>query len=584
MNTFDWVVLILTQLLIVGYGLWKSRGGGRNMKGYLLGNNEMKWFTIGLSIMATQASAITFLSAPGLGYDEGMQFVQFYFGLPLAMVVISAVIVPIYRRLSVYTAYEYLEKRFDLRTRALAAFLFLLQRGLAAGFTIFATSLILSTLLGWNIYWTNFFTGLVVIVYTVTGGTKAVSQTQKIQMGIILIGMVIAGYMVVSKLPVGVSFGDAVNLAGKMGKLNVVDFDVNLTTKYNFWSGIIGGFFLALSYFGTDQSQVQRYLGGQSTAQSRLGLLFNGMIKIPMQFAILFVGAMLFVFYMFNAPPISFKQNLVESTRESGYQEEFIKLEKDYEKVSLEKKAHALKAVDARHKKDLVKEKQAIVDLRAAEKRAKAIKAEAKKIMKKADATADTSDTNYVFIGYVMKYLPIGLVGLLISVIISASMSSTASELNALASTTVIDVYKRMIKSNGTDQHYLRMSKILTVAWGLYAIVLSMFANRLGALIEAVNLIGSLVYGTILGIFLVAFFLKKVGAKEVFWAAIFSELLVIYCHTSKYINDFFAQQGINVSRVFPRFEIPFLWYNVIGCLPLIFVAWVLHDTKVFRRK
>ncbi len=583
MNTFDWVVLILTQLLIVGYGLWKSRGGGRNMKGYLLGNNEMKWFTIGLSIMATQASAITFLSAPGLGYDEGMQFVQFYFGLPLAMVVISAVIVPIYRRLSVYTAYEYLEKRFDLRTRALAAFLFLLQRGLAAGFTIFAPSLILSTLLGWNIYWTNFFTGLVVIVYTVTGGTKAVSQTQKIQMGIILIGMVIAGYMVVSKLPIGVSFGDAVNLAGKMGKLNVVDFDVNLTTKYNFWSGIIGGFFLALSYFGTDQSQVQRYLGGQSTAQSRLGLLFNGMIKIPMQFAILFVGAMLFVFYMFNAPPISFKQNLVESTRESGYQEEFIKLEKDYEKVSLEKKAHALKAVDARHKKDLVKEKQAIVDLRAAEKRAKAIKTEAKKIMEKVDATAETSDINYVFISYVMNYLPIGLVGLLISVIISASMSSTASELNALASTTVIDVYKRMINPNGTDQQYLRMSKILTVAWGLYAIVLSMFANRLGALIEAVNLIGSLVYGTILGIFLVAFFFKKVGAKEVFWAAVLSELQVIYIHTSKHIKDFLADQGINTTWLFAEIDIPYLWYNVIGCIPVITVSWILYKLKVFRK-
>jgi len=583
MNTFDWVVLILTQLLIVGYGLWKSRGGGRNMKGYLLGNNEMKWFTIGLSIMATQASAITFLSAPGLGYDDGMRFVQFYFGLPLAMVVISAVIVPIYRRLSVFTAYEYLEKRFDLRTRALAAFLFLLQRGLAAGFTIFAPSLILSTLLGWNIYWTNFFTGLVVIIYTVTGGTKAVSQTQKIQMGVILVGMVIAGYMVVSKLPTAVSFGDAVSLAGKMGKLNVVDFKIDLTTKYNFWSGIIGGFFLALSYFGTDQSQVQRYLGGQSTAQSRLGLLFNGMIKIPMQFAILFVGAMLFVFYMFNAPPISFKKNLVENTRKSAYQQEFKKLEKDYEKVSLEKKAHALRMVDARHNKDATKEKEAIKNLHAAEKKAKAIKAQANEVMLKADATADTNDTNYIFIGYVMKYLPIGLVGLLVSVIISASMSSTASELNALASTTVIDVYKRMIKPNGTDQHYLYMSKVLTVGWGLYAIVLSMFANRLGALIEAVNLIGSLVYGTILGIFLVAFFLKKVGAKEAFWAGIFAELLVIYCHTSKYINAFFAEQGVDVRWIFPEIQIPFLWYNVIGCLPLIFVAWLLHKTKVFRR-
>lgn len=582
MGTLDWVVLILTQLLIVGYGLWKSQGS-KNMQGYLLGNREMKWFTIGLSIMATQASAITFLSAPGLGYDDGMRFVQFYFGLPLAMVVISAVIVPIYRRLKVYTAYEYLEKRFDLRTRAFAAFLFLLQRGLAAGFTIFAPSLILSALLGWNIYWTNFFTGLVVIIYTVSGGTKAVSQTQKIQMAIILLGMVIAGYKVVAGLPEAVSFNDALHLAGKMGKLNVVDFEVDLTTKYNFWSGIIGGFFLALSYFGTDQSQVQRYLGGQSVAQSRLGLLFNGMIKIPMQFAILFIGAMMFVFYMFQAPPISFKRNLVENTRKSEYKQEFKELEKAYDKASAEKKAYAFAMLKARKEKNATAEKVAVEGLRTTEKKAKEIKKQANEVMVKADATADTRDINYVFISYVMKYLPLGLIGLLVSVIISASMSSTASELNALASTTVIDIYKRMIKPEASDAHYLRMSKLLTIGWGLYAIVLSMFANRLGALIEAVNLIGSLVYGTILGIFLVAFFLKKVGSKEVFFAAVFAELLVIYCHTSQYIHAFFAGKGIDVSWIFPNMNIPFLWYNVIGCLPLIFMAWLLHKLKVFKK-
>ncbi|EAY31177.1 sodium:solute symporter [Microscilla marina] len=582
MGTLDWVVLILTQLLIVGYGLWKSQGS-KNMQAYLLGNREMTWFTIGLSIMATQASAITFLSAPGLGYDDGMRFVQFYFGLPLAMVVISAVIVPIYRRLNVYTAYEYLEKRFDLRTRAFAAFLFLLQRGLAAGFTIFAPSLILSALLGWNIYWTNFFTGLVVIIYTVSGGTKAVSQTQKIQMVIILFGMVVAGYMVVNGLPKEVSFNDALHLAGKMGKLNVVDFEVDLTTKYNFWSGIIGGFFLALSYFGTDQSQVQRYLGGQSAAQSRLGLLFNGMIKIPMQFAILFIGVMMFVFYMFQAPPISFKRNLVENTRNSEYKQEFKALEQAYDKNSADKKAYALAMVKARKEKNYDAEQAAVAGLRASEKKAKEIKGKANAVMVKADNTADTRDINYIFISYVMKYLPLGLVGLLVSVIISASMSSTASELNALASTTVIDIYKRMIKPEASDQHYLRMSKVLTIGWGLYAIVLSMFANRLGALIEAVNLIGSLVYGTILGIFLVAFFLKKVGSKEVFIAAVFSELLVIYCHTSQYINAFFAARGVDVGWFFPNINIPFLWYNVIGCLPLIFVAWLLHQSKLLKK-
>lgn len=583
MNTLDWVVLILTQLLIVGYGLWKSRGS-QNIQGYLLGGREMKWFTIGLSIMATQASAITFLSAPGLGYDDGMRFVQFYFGLPLAMVVISAVIVPIYRRMRVFTAYEYLEKRFDLRTRSFAAFLFLLQRGLAAGFTIFAPSLILSALLGWNIYWTNFFTGLVVIIYTVSGGTKAVSQTQKVQMVIILSGMVVAGYMVINGLPEAVSFNDALHLAGKMGKLNVVDFEVDLSNKYNFWSGIIGGFFLALSYFGTDQSQVQRYLGGQSTAQSRLGLLFNGMIKIPMQFAILFIGAMMFVFYMFQAPPISFKRNLVESTRSSAYGTEFKALEKDYNQASADKKAFALAMVEARKNKNYDAEQAAVAGLRASEKNAKEIKKKANAVILKADKNADTRDINYIFISYVMKYLPIGLVGLLVSVIISASMSSTASELNALASTTVIDIYKRMIKPEASDAHYLRMSKLLTIGWGLYAIVLSMFANRLGALIEAVNLIGSLVYGTILGIFLVAFFLKKVGSREVFVAAVLAELLVIYCHTSKYINAFFTQKGINMSWLFPDINIPFLWYNVIGCIPLIAMAWVFQQSGIFRKK
>ncbi|MBX2841124.1 MAG: sodium:solute symporter [Flammeovirgaceae bacterium] len=558
MTLLDWFVLGGTLLFIVVYGTWKTKGS-KDIQSYLLGNKEAQWFTVALSIMATQASAITFLSAPGQAFSDGMRFIQFYFGLPLAMVFLSVTLVPIYHKLNIYTAYEYLEKRFDYRIRVLTALLFLISRGLAAGFTIFAPSLILSSLLGWDIYFTNLIIGFLVIIYTVSGGTKAVSQTQKYQMGVIVVGMFIAGVMVVSLLPNQVTFGDALNIAGKMGRLNVVDLEFDPTTKYNIWTGIIGGFFLALSYFGTDQSQVQRYLSGSSVGQSRLGLLFNGMMKIPMQFAILFIGAMLYVFYFFFQPPVFFNQVLLEDAKQTGQVVQLEKLDKDYSKAFFDRKEKAFKVVAALHKDDDESVDQAIEDLKTSDQNLNDIREQTISSIKEASPEADTNDTNYVFLNFVLDYLPPGLIGLLIAVILSASMSSTSSELNALASTTLIDIYKRYYKTEGSDRHYLNVSKLMTVVWGIYAIIFAMFANRLGTLIEGVNILGSLVYGTILGVFLVAFFVKNVNGTMILFAAVFSEIVILYCWQFT--------------------EIPFLWYNVIGCL-LVLIPSYLYSIAI----
>ncbi|WP_020528491.1 sodium:solute symporter [Flexithrix dorotheae] len=553
MTLLDWFVLGGTLLFIVVYGTWKTKGS-KDIQGYLLGNKEAQWFTVALSIMATQASAITFLSAPGQAFSDGMRFIQFYFGLPLAMVFLSVTLVPIYHKLNIYTAYEYLEKRFDFRIRVLTALLFLISRGLAAGFTIFAPSLILSSLLGWDIYFTNLIIGILVIIYTVSGGTKAVSQTQKYQMGVIVVGMLIAGVMVVSLLPNQVTFGDALNIAGKMGRLNVVDLEFDPTTKYNIWTGIIGGFFLALSYFGTDQSQVQRYLSGSSVGQSRLGLLFNGMMKIPMQFAILFIGAMLYVFYFFFQPPVFFNQVLLEDAKQTGQVVQLEKLDKEYSKAFFDRKEKAFKVVASLHKDDENAVDKAIEELKTSDQNLLEIREQTISSIKVANPEADTNDTNYVFLNFVLDYLPPGLIGLLIAVILSASMSSTSSELNALASTTLIDIYKRYYKTDGSDSHYLNVSKLMTVVWGIYAIIFAMFANRLGTLIEGVNILGSLVYGTILGVFLVAFFVKNVNGTIILVTAIFSEIIILYCW-------WFT-------------EIPFLWFNVIGCLFVLIPAYI----------
>lgn len=554
MSWLDWTVLALTQLLIVVYGVWKSRQD-RDMESYLR-SRSMSWFTVGLSIMATQASAITFLSAPGLAYEEGMRFVQFYFGLPIAMVILSAFAVPLYYRLNVYTAYEFLEKRFDVKTRTLAAVLFLTQRGLAAGFTIFAPSLILSSLLGWNIYYTNLVIGGIVIIYTVTGGTRAVARTQKNQMAIILAGMFLAAWYVVKGLPDGVGMEGALTLAGKLGRLETIDWTFDLENRYTIWSGLLGGTFLMLSYFGTDQSQVQRYLGGQSIAQSRMGLLFNGLLKIPMQFAILFVGALVFAFYVFQSPPVFFNKVVAEQTRQNVVVgDKYIAAESAFaEAINARKQAalNLLQQPEDAAAVEALREKQAAVD---------GLRKEAKRLIKQGNPAADTNDTNYIFLTYVFDFLPAGLVGLIISVIFSASMSSTSSELQALASTTVVDVYKRLIHPNAPEERCYQVGRLATIGWGVYAILFAMFANRLGTLIEAVNILGSLVYGTILGIFMVAFLFRQVGARAVFISALLSESLIL--------------------GLFFYSDLPFLWYNVIGCVVVVGASLVGTKLRVW---
>lgn len=559
MSTIDWIVLVSTLAAIVLYGMWKSRGQ-KNIQGYLLGDQSLPWYHVMFSVMATQASAITFLSAPGQAYTDGMGFVQYYFGLPLAMIVICIVFLPIFHRLKVYTAYEYLENRFDVKTRALTAFLFLIQRGLAAGLTIYAPALILSSLLGWNIYLTNIFMGGLVITYTVAGGTKAVSYTQLQQMAVILFGMFIAGYLIVELLPEGVGFSEALSIAGESGKMNVISTKFDLNDKYNIWSGIIGGFFLALAYFGTDQSQVGRYLSGKSISQSRTGLLLNGMVKIPMQFFILLIGILLFSFYQFNERPLFFNPVAVEKVMKSEYANEFGHLQLEYNQRNSENSGNYIKLIDdntSETEKEELKER-----VNHHESEMKNIRQEAINIIKKADPHADTNDTNYIFLNFVIHYLPIGIIGLLIAVIFSASWSSTASELNALASTSIIDFYKRFAKKEHSEKHYLRASKWATVLWGGFAILVAMFANKLGSLIEAVNILGSLFYGTILGIFLTAFFLKTVKGNAVFMAALLAEALVI----SFYLFDLTA----------------FLWLNLIGCV-LVMIFSILFENLTARK-
>jgi len=555
MKNLDWIVLIGSLLLIVLYGLWKSRGS-KDMKGYLLSNNDMKWYTIAFSIMATQASAITFLSTPGQAYVDGMRFVQFYLGLPVAMVILSITAVPLYHKLKVYTAYEYLESKFDLKTRALAAFLFLIQRGLAAGLTIYAPSIILSILLGWNIYITNLVIGGVVIIYTTTGGSKAVGWTQFHQMIIITIGMFAAFYMIIHLLPDNVSFLDSVKVAGKLGRLNAIDFSFDLNNRYSFWSGIIGGLFLQLSYFGTDQSQVQRYLTGESVKQSRLGLLFNGIVKIPMQFSILFIGAMLFVFYQFVAPPLFFNPVETAKVKSGVHAETYNNLESDYNRVFKQKKEKLNDLVASIHNDDEAKTKEIQDDIFKDNNRIKELRTQAADVISQNDPASDTNDTNYIFLTFVLTYLPAGLVGLVLAAILAASMSSTSSEINALASTTIVDIYKRMINKNAEDKHYLWVTKTATVFWGIFAILFADFANRLGSLIEAVNILGSLFYGTILGIFLLAFYFKRINATPTFFSAIIAEIIVFLC--------------------FAFTNISYLWYNVIGCLMVIILSHFLN--------
>ena len=567
MSAIDWVVLSGTLLFIVIYGVWKTRGS-KNIESYLLGNQSMKWGTIGLSIMATQASAITFLSTPGQAYTDGMGFVQFYFGLPLAVVILCAVVLPIYHKLKVYTAYEYLESRFDYKSRALTAFLFLISRGLAAGITIYAPAIILSTILNINLNLTILIIGVLVIVYTVSGGTKAVSQTQKQQMIVIMVGMFVAFGMLIYLLPSGVSFGEALQVAGKAGKMEIVDFKFDLSNRYNFWSGILGGVFLFASYFGTDQSQVARYLTGKSLTESRLGLVFNGLVKIPMQFFILLVGIMVYVFYLFNQPPIFFNQVAKDQLLKTDYATELLDLEAAHE-INFEKKQEAVHSmVEGFRNDDDVIVNEAQDNFLALETESKELRSKVVTLLEKNNPEVVTKDSDYVFITFVMDYLPHGLIGLLMAVIFSAAMSSTSSELNALASTTVVDFYKRLYKKEGSDKHYVLASKLITVGWGILAILFAVFASLLDNLIQAVNILGSIFYGPILGIFFVAFAFKYVKSTAVFISVFIAEAMVviIYLMTLKDI--------VNIA---------YLWLNPIGCLLVVIVAfliqWLINSSR-----
>ena len=560
MSNLDWFVLIFTLASIVTYGIWKTRGA-KDLQSYLKGNNDAKWWGIGISIMATQASAITFLSTPGQAYTDGMRFIQFYFGLPIAMIILSVTFLPIFYRLKVYTAYEYLETRFDLKTRTLAAFLFLIQRGLAAGITIYAPSIILSTLLNWNLTLTNIFIGLLVILYKVSGGTKAVTQTQKQQMAVMMGGMILAGILVINMLPNNISFLDAVNVAGKMGKLNLVNFDFDLEDRYNFWTGTTAALFLFLSYFGTDQSQVQRYLTGKSLAQSRLGLIMNGLLKIPMQLIILFIGVMVFVFYQFNTPPIFFNKVELNNIKSSNYSFEVNSLENEFKALHDKKTADIYSLLDAQKNEDKIRVQELKRSVLTKERKMHEINSNVKTIVLKNNPSAETNDKDYIFMSYVIDYLPTGVIGLLFAVMFCAAMSSTASELNALASTTTIDIYKRSIKKKENDRHYLTSSKYFTLLWGVLAILFATTASLFENLIQAVNLLGSLFYGTILGIFIVAFYFKNVKSNAVFYCAIAAEIMVVSIH---FLNHY---------QLAPNWlQMGYLWYNVVGCLLVILFA------------
>lgn len=558
MSTLDLVVLFGTLGLIVGYGVYKTLGT-KDIDGYLRGGSSMKWRTIGLSVMATQASAITFISTPGQGYESGMAFVQNYFGLPIALIIVAFVFIPIYYKLKVYTAYEYLESRFDKKTRLLGAFLFLVQRGLAAGITIYAPAIILSTILGWSLSWTILLVGVLVIIYTVSGGTKAVSLTQKHQMTVILIGMAIAFGYIVHYLSDFVTFPEALHIAGSLDKLNAVDFSLDFEKRYTVWSGILGGLFLALSYFGTDQSQVQRYLGGKNTIESRMGLMFNAVMKVPMQFFILLTGALIYVFYIFYQPPVHFNQQSLNKVEQQVGSENIDLITEDHNYWIGKRKASAMVYKDALLTGSKEEQKEAQELLQFTAEQVNSSRAEMKNLIASTDVTIKLKDSDYVFLTFILNYLPQGIIGLLIAVIFSAAMSSTSGELNALASTSVIDFYKNLINQHGTEKQYMLVSKLLTAAWGFLAICFAFMAHQSENLIEMVNILGSLFYGNILGIFLVAFFFKYVQGTAVFWGAILSQSLVIALYNFT--------------------EIGYLWFNVIGCVGVIVIGLLIQLVK-----
>ncbi|HKG69653.1 MAG TPA: sodium:solute symporter [Segetibacter sp.] len=577
MSGIDWIVLSLTLAGIIAYGLYKSRTS-KDLDGYFRSNRSMPWYLVLLSIMGTQASAVTFLSAPGQAYTDGMRFVQYYFGLPLAMVVLCITFVPLFSRLKVFTAYEFLEKRFDVKTRTLTSSLFLLQRGLSTGISIYAPSIILSSLLGWDIFLTNIVMGGLLIIYTVSGGAKAVAYTQQLQLIIIFIGMFLAGYMIIHLLPDGIGFTDALRVSGAAGKMNVITtgttngrFDWN--DKYNIWSGIIGGFFLALSYFGTDQSQVGRYLTAKNSTESKLGLLINGLVKVPMQFFILLLGAMLFTFYQFKPSPIFHNRAVEQKAQQTAYKDSLKAIQVQYVTTNARQSVLGTNYINAYHFNNNAKAN----DLRDSVKRNNiqldSLRVAYRAYIKKALPTEDDNDTNYIFLRFVIDYLPVGLIGLLIAIIFLASWGSIAAALNSLASCTMIDFHRRFhnaaedVSIEQGNKEY-RLSRLYTFGWGIFCIIIAQFANRMGSLIEAVNVLGSLFYGVILGIFLVAFYVKNVGGKAVFWSAVISELIIV----SLFILN--EKEIISLS---------FLWLNAVGALLVIIFSLlfqsIVRDSK-----
>ena len=552
MHNLDWFILISTILFIVIYGAIKTRKN-RNINSFLKGDNSSNWFTIGVSVMATQASAITFLSTPGQAYNDGMGFLQFYLGLPLAMIIICIVFVPIYHKLKVFTAYEFLEKRFDKKTRTLGAILFLVQRGLAAGITIFAPSIILSSVLDIDLKLLNIIIGLLVIIYTVSGGTKAVNITQKQQMFVIFFGLFFVFFFIINNLPEQLTTSKILDYAKVSEKMKILDFSFEPNNRYTFWSGITGGLFLALSYFGTDQSQVQRYISGKSVREIRLGLVFNGIFKIPMQFFILLIGVLVFIFFEFNHSPLNFNPQAVDYL-EKNHKLDFESLKEDYKTLNLEKDEIQRLFLDEKLNDPLI--------LNSLQQKEMKIRDDVKNLIDE-NSKIEKNDKDYVFLHFILNYLPRGLIGLLIAVIICAAMSSTASELNALAATTTVDLYKRNLNVKKSEKHFLKMSKFFTITWGLIAICFASIGNLFENLIQLVNIIGSIFYGTILGIFLVAFFIKKITANSVFWAACISQIIIFF--------------------IYFKIDISYLWLNFIGAVVTILLSIIFESLKLFRR-
>jgi Na+/proline symporter len=570
MQKLDWIVLSVTLLFIVIYGVNKTKGS-KNVEDYILGNKQTPWWTVGLSVMATQASAITFLSTPGQAYHDGMGFVQFYFGLPIAMVVISMTFIPIYHRLRVFTAYEYLEQRFDLKTRSFTAILFLIQRGLGTGLTIYAPSIILSSILGWNLTLLNIIIGILVIIYTFAGGTKAVNVTQKQQMFIIMSGMFITFFLILHLLPNDMTFSNAMHIAGANDKMNILDFSVDPENRYTFWSGITGGFFLMLSYFGTDQSQVGRYLSGKSDRESQMGLIMNGFLKVPMQFFILLTGVMVFVFFQFNPVPLHFNPINRDAVEKSIYAEEYNSLEKQLAQLSEEKKEFNLLYIDhlnQNYDNPILRNK--LISLSAKEKD---LHDQAKEIIAKVDSKAETNDKDYVFIYFILNYLPSGLIGLLLAVILSAAMSSSASGLTALASTTAIDIYKRNIKTEKSEKHFVNATKYFTLLWGVIAILFACVGTLFENLIQLVNIVGSIFYGTVLGVFLVGFYIKYVKANAIFYGAVISQTTIFFIY---YYTIHIYPTG--------QEKLGYLWLNFIGASLTIVLSLLLQTLSHSKQK